>query len=652
MQFKHVKLGPKITLAISSMVTIFLTLFIVLVTYTTNEMIKTNMVDELNQMSGSTEKTIDLWVDNQIKVLEMIGSESAIQAGFLNSFSEKGNQLLASRCKMYPEFENIFVTNLSGKIIMDGAGGVGTDISSFACVIGILKENKDIWVDKMPYPSPISGKNVFVVAKPLKDQNGKRLGIIGAAFYFNQFVDQFITQIHVPGNGYACLINSEYRFLYHPDSSLYNQDMSNNQIVKKAVDEKNGLHYYLWIDGNYQYGAYHTNSISNWTLLFSVYESDLLAGSIRQRNKLIVAGAVFMILFITSIMFLMKKILVQSLNEFVNNFSTGASGDLTVQATVRSQDEIGLLSQQFNHFVSRIAEGMRQIRTIAGNISSSVTQVSATSEELSANSQSTTQEINSIAGAISEITSNTEEISQNANRMKEGAEANAHFTNEANQKNDHLSLKMKELSQREQEFVVDLEKLKQNSDEISTIVGVIEDIADQTNLLALNAAIEAARAGEHGRGFAVVADEVRKLAEKTQNSTKEISGMVGDIQTNVNKIVSEISSNVKEIQSINQDVLESTTMIKTVNQSTLNTLDLIKEITQALHEQKKAMELILQNSESINSGSLENNSGLDQIVQAISDLNLQVEDLIKITQNYKLDENGKKRNQPTGLALK
>jgi methyl-accepting chemotaxis protein len=181
-------------------------------------------------------------------------------------------------------------------------------------------------------------------------------------------------------------------------------------------------------------------------------------------------------------------------------------------------------------------------------------------------------------------------------------------------------------------------KLGEESDKIGEIVQVIQDIADQTNLLALNAAIEAARAGEQGRGFAVVADEVSKLAERTSKATKEISDMINEIQKETSFAVNSIKEGTEAVSKGKQLAGKAGDVLSEIKTETDKLISIAEHVATASEEQSSAAEQISKNIESISSVTQESASGIQQIAHASEDLNRLTLNLQELVAQFKIDD--------------
>ncbi|MGA9120472.1 MAG: methyl-accepting chemotaxis protein, partial [Bacteroidota bacterium] len=201
---------------------------------------------------------------------------------------------------------------------------------------------------------------------------------------------------------------------------------------------------------------------------------------------------------------------------------------------------------------------------------------------------------------------------------------------------DETVVGMKRIAEVVNKSAATVKALGKSSDQIGEIIGVIDDIADQTNLLALNAAIEAARAGEQGRGFAVVADEVRKLAERTTKATKEIAGMIKAIQADTTGAVSSMAEGTKEVDEGIKLADKAGVSLNEIVEVSQKVTDMVSQIAAASEEQSSASEQISKNVEAISTVTAETAQGVQQIARAAEDLNRLTENLQQLLSRFKL----------------
>jgi methyl-accepting chemotaxis protein len=277
----------------------------------------------------------------------------------------------------------------------------------------------------------------------------------------------------------------------------------------------------------------------------------------------------------------------RTLGYVTSNLDDMASGggDLTRRLSVDRHDETGQLAGSFNRFLDNLKEIVIRINQNAFNVAESAVQLNSTSRHIAAGTEKASSQSTSVAIACEEMAATSSEIAQNCIRTVEISKRASETANNGSEVVNHAVSSIQRIADKVQESARTMESLGTRSDQIGAIVATIEDIADQTNLLALNAAIEAARAGEQGRGFAVVADEVRALAERTTKATKEIGAMIKSIQLETRTAVAAMEEGVKEVERGTEDASRSGIALQQILEQVGDVTSQINQIATAAEEQ-------------------------------------------------------------------
>lgn len=296
------------------------------------------------------------------------------------------------------------------------------------------------------------------------------------------------------------------------------------------------------------------------------------------------------------------------------------NGDMTGQVDISGRDEMGEILCAVQSSKVLLGSVVDQIVSVSGNIDARAKHLSSTMSKVERSSQSQSDSAGSMAAAVEELTVSIDQVSSNAGDVRQVSDTSKALASDGGKVVQQVVADMEKINQAVVNAAVTIEDLGKKSEHIQNIVKSIQEIADQTNLLALNAAIEAARAGEQGRGFAVVADEVRKLAEKTSKSTQEISAMTETIMGSTNEAVAEMEAAVEMVKSGALLAGQAGAAIVEINDGASRVLSGVEDISHSIHEQSLAGREIAVNVEKVAQMSEENSASVKEVSGTVEKL--------------------------------
>ncbi|MDD9211592.1 methyl-accepting chemotaxis protein [Aeromonas dhakensis] len=454
-----------------------------------------------------------------------------------------------------------------------------------------------------PYVSVTMQKLVVTLSEPVLHQ-GELVGAVGANLALDKLIDEVLA-MQVQGDGYAMLLDSSGLIVGHP-----NKELALKQIGELSPDlsaatfqqwgrENNELHA-ATLDGRDVLLAVQPVAGTDWLLAMVMYRDVLEAPLATLLWQLVGLTLVLMLVF-SALLTAMFKYLFADLGRVAGALHDIAhgEGDLTVHINTRSKDEVGQLAESFNQFVARLHGIVSRLRDVTVELAAQSRAQAAGAQSRSQRVRQQQDEIVMVATAVTEMASATQEIAGNAEfaatTSGDAVKLAVSGQSQVGQSQRSITGLADEVADASQIIV----ELDAHAQKISGILATISGIAEQTNLLALNAAIEAARAGEQGRGFAVVADEVRVLSRRTHDSTDEIQQMIETLQQTTRRAVGGMETSRQLAGTSVEDAESANQSLARINEAIGSISDMATQIAAAAEEQTSVTSEISRNTENI-----------------------------------------------------
>jgi methyl-accepting chemotaxis protein len=457
--------------------------------------------------------------------------------------------------------------------------------------------------------------------EPIRDANGKTIGIFYAGFPITVLKDlgEAVTHTKILEHGWIAVLDKKDRIIFKSEST------SDDQIRAVLSAGKDGE----WVVREQSFGPWSYRTIASYP------KSDVRAATMQVYESTAALMIMAMGLLVVALYVMIESMVVKPLGNVISALD---NADLNTTLRSNGDDEIGRLCHALNKFVAKIRGVLLSVQSVSERVATSSSKLSNDSEHLARGADVQNSEAMSVSAALQEMAVNVSMVNDSC-RL---ASAHVSETSKLAQQGGTLvgstmdGVREMALSIRKVTEVV--ERLGESSDKIGEVVAVIDGIADQTNLLALNAAIEAARAGEQGRGFAVVADEVRKLAERTVRATAEIGTMIGAIQKDTEDAVQAMENEqvAMEVRTGQADTARAA--LEQIIQSTGKMHSLVNQIASAASENSKATEDVTLHMQQITSMAQQATDAAKSTASACLDLSQNAGELQSVVAQFSLDE--------------
>ncbi|WP_448523899.1 methyl-accepting chemotaxis protein [Pseudothermotoga sp.] len=536
-------------------------------------------------------------------------------------------------------FDTYFVADYKEGLLYetDGASVISSSAKEREFYKKIIEEKHDSFIGEL-HVSELTKRDVFIIAHKVVDSFGDVVGVFGATIPLESLT-KMVSRIAMGEVGYGWIVDGTGLVLAHPERSMVGQFnvLKSSQAGYKGLEElaskmvkgQQGFGTILAPDGRRLFLAFTpVPDTPNWTLGLAITESELFA----RANRMIFM-VLIVLLIIVGVIILVSFVVGQSISKPIKSLAQSVqkfgSGDLTVEFSVKARDETSQMASALKDMAQSLRNSLSltknsaleldkfssELESVAKESERLATVLSEQADQLNKNVQNVSASMQQVGSGVEEVAASAQNVSKSAQQLSERSQRVSKAAEEGKQAVEKIVQTVNFAKQMASSTVQTVGKLAEDAQNVAMVVETINAIAEQTNLLALNAAIEAARAGEAGRGFAVVADEIRKLAEQSKEATGNIANILKKIQQGAKEADEKTSETAKVVD-------EAANQAATVGGK-------LEDILSEVESMASMVESTAASAQEQSAAAQEMASAVDGATKAIADIAARLEEMVK-----------------------
>ncbi|MFP4477402.1 MAG: methyl-accepting chemotaxis protein [Desulfatibacillaceae bacterium] len=598
----------------------------VVVSYVTSKnALEQEAIHEMTAYAQTASDNLEAWIErNEIDLSLWAGQDvyaNAVPDTFVGrSAREEANKVLLELDETYGFYELVYLANLNGDLVA----------ASNTRVIGNINVAKREYFQTAAKGTPNiskvdrsldTGNPFFALAHPVRVDD-QTVGVLVSVVDLSRFTDTLLSRIQVGETGHAFIYNGEGVVIAHPDKGrILEQNLSEEAYGSRFLGKTEGMVDYE-DKGVAMLATIQPVGARDWTAAVVAPNAELFESAQSVRNNLVFIGILVVVILGLGMWFMTDSFIIRPVRRVADSLRDIAEGegDLTTRLEVNTSDEIGELSGWFNTFIDKLQGMIRELLEGANTLASATSQISSTSSEFATSSMETSSSVSEISTTAEEVKQTVQTSVEKAETVAEGAETVSKVAGRGRKATEDAIAGMNRIKE-EMEYVAEsIVKLSEQTQSIGEIINAVNDVANQSNLLSVNASIEAAKAGEYGKGFAVVAQEVKSLSDESKVATEQVRNILNEIQKATSAAVMATERGAKAVEAGVDLSAQSGEAIAALARSIEESVQAATQIAASSRQQMVGMDQLVEAMESIKLGTSNNAEGAKQLEESSANL--------------------------------